>query len=673
MKTTGRTGLTPIRGTLYEESVKRFFLDLYRYQLGAQYTDDVMAEAAPVSSEASGIGTTYELRVKREEKWRSRRMAVGLIEESSGSKSTCFRVIYDDFLIVKIPPYPLNDFDKYIQRISFERRIADRLSPDIKSVSPSISAVLAKIPQFSNKEGLTPHQLERHFVEKLKNNTILQRHLKIGNTFAFFMGLSKHSFLNAVVHKLHNLELEMHNEIMSHFNTLWNLAYFEKRYGTDNASAFFSINEVLASFENDVARLLENHGTGSLIPTHTRRQWLLKYLAEEEIKPESDQISQQAIEGLKTKIKAIASNYRENIEDYKATIKRYVRDKNFEYNQPELREIIRNLLELLTILKEKCVALRDLKPENIFFASGTGSSALGLIDFETAADLQKKPKNIIPQPLLGGTPYYATPSHLFKNKLLVLTYADLTRLLYFQDWYAVIGLIYHIVTGEHLFTRTGKLVPEIRKVKKRRTPDEQSQIEFFKQSSRVFWYTAGKEFQTKIETQAKAFKSINLGIPKMSAAMFKQAFVRDREAILASIGKRVDEQNLFKSKESHRKLIKAPSKTIHHWRVSWENEQGVPHVKPQIKIRIINLMRDLEGLKHNLAGQTRALRVMENKSARMTVYQLINAMFSSVYNYMVQKDKIGAASDDLERVYPEISSEESTLIETTLEDEEEEL
>jgi hypothetical protein len=57
----------------------------------------------------------------------------------------------------------------------------------------------------------------------------------------------------------------------------------------------------------------------------------------------------------------------------------------------------------------------------------------------------------------------------------------------------------------------------------------------------------------------------------------------------------------------------------------------------------------------------------------MAVHQLINAMFSVVYNYMYQKDKIGAASDDLELVYPEMPLEASTLIETTLEDEEEEL
>jgi hypothetical protein len=75
---------TKINGTLYRENVRQFFLDLYRYQLGAKYTDDDPAETVPMPSDAFGPGTTYELRVKCEGKWRSRRMAVGLIEESSG-------------------------------------------------------------------------------------------------------------------------------------------------------------------------------------------------------------------------------------------------------------------------------------------------------------------------------------------------------------------------------------------------------------------------------------------------------------------------------------------------------------------------------------------------------------------------------------------------------------
>jgi serine/threonine protein kinase len=519
------------------------------------------------------------------------------------------------------------------------------------------------------------------YIEKLKINPTLQRHLKIGNTFAFFMNLSKHAFFNTVVAKMHSLEPEMQNEMLGNYDTLWNLAVFEKRYGIDNASAFFSINEVLSGYENEIAPLLKQHGIFSSIPTHTKREWLLNYLAQKEVKPESGEIPPDVIEGLKTKLDAISINYSENIEDYKATIKNYVRHKNFEHNKPEFREIIRNLLDLLTKLKQKCIAIRDLKPENSFFASGpdlspsfesgSGQSAMGLIDFETGVDLQNQ--NILPQPLLGGTPYYATPSHIFKNKLLASTYTDLPRLLRFQDWYAVIGLIFNIVTGEHLFTRTGKLLPEIRKVKKQTATNAKTRQDFFQQSSRVFWYTADKEFKNKIEANSEALKSISVNISKKSAEMFKQDFIQDREDILTSIGKRVYGQNLFNSKESRHKLIKAPSKAINHWRVSWENDLGVPNIKAEIKTRIVNLMRDLERLKGNLAQQTRTVGILENKLPKMTAHQLINSMFSTVYNFMYQKDKMGTASDDLELIYPEISPEESTLIETTLEDEEEEL
>jgi hypothetical protein len=320
MKTTKLAESTKIKGNLYGENVRHFFLDLYRYQLGAKYSDDDPAEMVPMPSDDFGPGSTYELRVKCEGKWRSRRMAVGLIEESSGSKSIIFKVIYDDLLIVKIPAYPLNDFDKYIDRINFERCIANRLSPDIECVSPSISSVLGRIPRFSDKEGLTPQRLEMRYIKKLKKNPTLQRHLKIGNTFAFFMNLSKHAFFNAVVTKIHSLELEMQDEMLGNYDSLWNLAAFEERYGIYSASAFFSINQVLAGYENEIAPLLEKHGIFSSIPMHTKRGWLLNYLAKEELKPESGEIPPEVIEGLKSKLGEISDNYGENIEDYKCTI-----------------------------------------------------------------------------------------------------------------------------------------------------------------------------------------------------------------------------------------------------------------------------------------------------------------------------------------------------------------
>ena len=109
----------------HHENVLQFFLNLYKYQLGASHTDDDPSEIVPLSSENYGKEFTYELRVERQGQLKSRRMALGLMEESSGSKSTCFKVVYDDVLVVKIPPHPLINFDEYIERINVEGRIAE--------------------------------------------------------------------------------------------------------------------------------------------------------------------------------------------------------------------------------------------------------------------------------------------------------------------------------------------------------------------------------------------------------------------------------------------------------------------------------------------------------------------------------------------------------------------
>jgi hypothetical protein len=48
MKTTKLAESTKIKGNLYGENVRHFFLDLYRYQLGAKYSDDDPAEMVPM-------------------------------------------------------------------------------------------------------------------------------------------------------------------------------------------------------------------------------------------------------------------------------------------------------------------------------------------------------------------------------------------------------------------------------------------------------------------------------------------------------------------------------------------------------------------------------------------------------------------------------------------------
>ncbi len=64
--------------------------------------------------------------------------------------------------------------------------------------------------------------------------------------------------------------------------------------------------------------------------------------------------------------------------------------------------------------------------------------------------------------MLGGTPYYATPSHFIKNDVLIYKFKNLGKILHLQDWHATLIMIYKVITGDLLFDQTARLFSEIR-------------------------------------------------------------------------------------------------------------------------------------------------------------------------------------------------------------------
>ena len=146
---------------------------------------------------------TYELEVTHRGKTSSRRMSLCRLGDEVVSKSTCYKVIYDDLLVLKIPPEPLIDFDQYLQSIELERRISNRLSPEVACVSPSLSAILKKNPEFQNSENLSQSAYEKTISDRLKKSPSLQRYLRIKGTFVLFMSLSKYLFFDQIIDNMH--------------------------------------------------------------------------------------------------------------------------------------------------------------------------------------------------------------------------------------------------------------------------------------------------------------------------------------------------------------------------------------------------------------------------------------------------------------------------------------
>ena len=134
--------------------IVQFFLDLYRRQIGIPAMGACSMSFNELKKLNKSDEITYELKVTYNGREKIRRMSLCRLGEDMQSRSTCYKVIYDDLLVLKIPPEPITDFNQYLKSIELERAIAGRLGPEVPCVSPSLSAILDKSPEFKNDRGL---------------------------------------------------------------------------------------------------------------------------------------------------------------------------------------------------------------------------------------------------------------------------------------------------------------------------------------------------------------------------------------------------------------------------------------------------------------------------------------------------------------------------------------
>lgn len=626
-------------------------LNLYKLQLEAPRT--APSEIVPLESQSESPDFVYELHVERDEQWTSRRMAIAPIGEGSGSKSRCFKVIYDNLMVVKIPPSPICDFDEYIRSISAEGRIAVKLAPKIEFVAPGVTAILKKIHTFPDSAELPLSELEKRYVLWLQENPDFQEYLKIRDAFVFFMDLSKNSFLSWLVEKMHDKRLfksRIREEIIESRNLLWDILGFEGKYGSESLSIYFDMNRVYADYESKVRYLLRQHGSVAAVSPYEKQKWFLLYLADKEIK-ESKSVSPQVIRDLNPMLGALIKENKKCVSAYKHAVRDYISKATFVQNRPKISGIITNMLSLLASLKESGVAIRDLKPDNLFVVGDSERSAedysLGLIDFETAVVFGPADQGqIILQPLLAGTPSYATPSHLFKNEILAEIFEDLPLILQVQDWQAVLGMIYHTATGSCLFEKTRKILSKISQAIRQALEKKQPLSQVFKKSSRIFWSNALEEFREKIAENEKILSGVDAVIPKNAVHLFRQFMVKEKNELAKSVQKYVLSQVVFCNKENRRSLIRCSPEEIRRYKVKLENENPASSkTSPELKVKIMTLLNELEILKTGLEKQNRRLKILEQPNPKISVNELLELMFHIILKTMY-KEEWGCLSEE---------------------------
>ena len=629
------------------ENIITFFLNIYKIQTGSMNLEPSKYELLNTDRQRSS-DDTYDLHAAHNGRWSSRRMSIGPLGDGSGSKSMCFKVIFDDILVVKVPPSPIADFGQYIEGIAGERGIAERLSPNIECIAPDLSALLKKIPPFSDYYDVPHDELENICLNHLKKNSGYQNYLKIGNTFAFFMNLSKHTFLSQVIEKLHDMRDAVRKEIISHGDIISDMMLFDERFGAEYDMVFWGISEAFTKYEESVKTLLTQHGMNYSVPAFKIKEWFLIHLSDSRLDPLAEEQPQDFVSDMNDLFKRLLKKYVEEIKSYRHMVEDYINRMTFSRNRILYGGMITNMLVLLYWLREKGVSIRDLKPDNMFVVGDVIQNPLllasprdysiGLIDFETAVYFKKTNPSEISQPMLAGTPSYATPSHLFTNDLIISSLNDLPRILHLQDWQAMVGMFFYIVTGERLFDRTRRKLSEIRSIIKTSTTQNKSMSEAFRISSHNFWKSATQEFNEKVEAYAVKLKAVEIFLLKYVRDMLKEETLREKSKIVDNMKKQVISQPFFKSDKSRQSLLRASSEMICKTKLNWVNSIGVPPTKPIIRNRIIRVLQNLENTKNEYEKQLRYLKILDMEAPKMTVYDIINLMFSAVSHSMYSED-----------------------------------
>ncbi len=655
------------------KSIAEFFLRLHRHH----YNVDQSAASQVRNIGVDGSLYTYELEVDRDGLPETRRMTISLIGDGGGSKSKCFKVSYDDLLVIKIPPKPIETFEEYVESISAERKIAAKLAPDVEFVAPGIAVIMKRVHTLADGEGASSLELERKYIKWLRKHRKYQRFLKVKGSFVFVMDLSRHAFLSEVLDRLHlrgEMKEEVRAEIIQSHDLVWDVIAFEEKYGDDVSSVSFDMPKVFSEYETEIRNFLDGRKKSGVFTAYDKHQWLIDHLAEKEIKLDPSVHSEKFQKELNSAVLKVMEKNRDIVQSYRNTVRNYIRNVKFSQNKAKMGGITTNVTELLACLNTKGLAIRDLKPDNLFVVgspelnpflfSSADAYSLGLIDFETAVLIKPKNHKQIQQPLRAGTPSYATPLHMFKNEILQEIYGDLHRILHLQDWHAVVGIIYNVVTGETLFEQTRKWLSKIKEITKKAAEEKRPPSFVVQFSGKNFWSAAQLEFRKKTEENEKALKSIEIILPETFHPLLKEQMDYVGRKITKSLQKRVISQVIFSGDKNRNNLIKSSYEEIHRYRLKWEQGGGAPKTPPETREQIVSLLKDLERLKALQKTHGDIVAVTGRSTARFTVLELMQAMFHVVIRSMYNEEWGELKTDALEKA--EAEEEKSSHDETTI-------
>jgi len=622
-------------------AIVRLFTDIVKRHLGAG--PDAPGRSVVIEQDPGRAKYVVDLQVEVNGSWKSRRMTVGRIGADSGSRSKCFFVIYDEYLVLKVPPQPVIDLKEYIEGLKAEAVLAKQLATPV-CIIPTVSTILKYVDKSIVEKVGGIDSSEELACKSLLVTPQLSRYLKLGETFVYFMDMSKYYFLQDVVKYLHDSSPLVAEEVLKHATSGWGFFPQAARYGQEAAPLFQAMEKGCANFEEEILKILATDDRAG-----KKQHQIRKFLASRLVEDISPDFAQDLPPAQVDRINKFTDRFlqanRELIKRYHQTIMQATEGLRQARAMAPIEGMIANLLDLLAHIGDRGVALRDLKPDNLLvagdrqhfpgFLSRPETYEIGLIDIETAVIYGNPPRYHIAQPQLGGTPQYATPSHFFYNDLLVQLYGEVGLVLHLQDWYGMIAVIYKVISNRFLFKKTALVVPAlVRKVNASKKVGEDL-LPVAIMTSRVFWREAEKEFNEKLRGDQVRLKRLEIRLSPAVAEMFRARLTATSQQVQDKIKNAMAGQNVYTT-DKHRSVLTAASAAeIVSMLKKWQNvSEKQPDLLPH-KTPMLNFLARLAILKGYGENLTQMLVWLRESEPKVTAYLLLQNMFAVIKNQMV--------------------------------------
>lgn len=624
-----------------KERVLAFFFQLFKQQVGAP--PDAPTRLSLIESRPTCPNDTYEMRVKLENDWASRRMSIGLLGQGGGSRSKCFYVIYDSHMVLKIPAKPIPEFSVYRKTIKAEAKIVEKLYPR-ECIVPRIAVILKAVHTIKDSLYLSEEDQEAKYVHLLEVNPEYQEYLKIGSSFAFFMDLAKHFFLSTTLEEIHRDDQRIVSEALKQQELLWDQHGFVCRYGEDVSAVCHELQDAYYRSEGTLRMLIEEAQIIEDIPAFQLKQWFLNHLAGEKVDAATEDLPQEFIDRVNQLLFRVLRENHQHVERYRQSVRQYIKEMHFSQHRIQFENLASNTLELLAWIDEKDLTMRDLKPENLFVAGDTNAYPLflndqkkfsiGLIDVETAVVMDSKLTKEIPQPQLAGTPLYATPSHLLSNVILEEVYGDVRTILHLQDWYATIAIIFKIITGKNMFSATARVFPDLVKQIKLMDPAGADLDKDMARINRLFWSSAVAEFKQSLAVDMGIIERIEVAVPASMLVDIVRSLHAGCDDLSAALAKTVSQQSVFVGREKCQFLLDVSVDKITAMKQKLLQETPHDAKKMARHEKAISVLVRIEEQKRSLQRKLEAAASLKVKVGAIAADQLLEAMFDRVFTSM---------------------------------------